>query len=216
MAGDRHVTFYHGPKSRSSTTFTLLEELKADYEIKLLNIRTQEQRQPAYLAVNPMGKVPAIVHKGALVTEQGAVFLYLGDLYADSGLVPQMGDPLRGPYLRWIVYHGSSYEPAIVDRAQKHTGASRMLLPYGDFDTMFNTLVTQLSQGPYILGEKFTTADVLWSLALASGIKSGACPSAPVIEAYIARCTARDAFKKVVQRDNEYADAYKKAAAAAG
>jgi glutathione S-transferase len=97
------VTFFHSPQSRSAGTRALLEELGADYDLHVLNLKAGEQREPAYLAVNPMGKVPAIHHDGALVTEQPAVFIYLADLYPAAKLAPPLGDPLRGPYLRWMV-----------------------------------------------------------------------------------------------------------------
>ena len=96
MPSSRHVTLHHSPNTRSTGALILLEELGADYELNVLNMKTGEQRQAAYLAVNPMGKVPAVEHAGALVTEQGAVFLYLADLYPEAGLAPPIGDPLRG------------------------------------------------------------------------------------------------------------------------
>ena len=148
MPSSRHVTLHHSPNTRSTGALILLEELGADYELNVLNMKTGEQRQAAYLAVNPMGKVPAVEHAGALVTEQGAVFLYLADLYPEAGLAPPIGDPLRGPYLRWMVYYGSSFEPAVIDRALKREPAPASTNPYGDYDTMLATLTDQLAKGP--------------------------------------------------------------------
>ncbi len=82
-----------------------------------MNMRAGEQRQPAYLRVNPMGKVPAILHDGVLVTEQVAVYLYLADLFPEAGLTPSMGDWRRGPYLRWMAFYAGCFEPALVNRA---------------------------------------------------------------------------------------------------
>ena len=113
-----------------------------------------------------MGKVPAIVHDGALVTEQGAVYAYLADLYPEAGIAPAIGDPLRGPYLRWLFYYGSSFEPALIDKAMKREPAPPSTSPYGDYDTMLKTLTDQLATGPWLLGERFTAADVLWGTAL--------------------------------------------------
>ena len=155
------VTFFHSPNTRSSGAFALLEELDADYDLHLLNMKAGEQRQPAYLAINPMGKVPALRHGDALVAEQGAVFLYLADLFPAAGLAPSIGDPLRGPYLRWLFFYGSSFEPAIVDRAMKREPAAPSTSPYGDYDTMLKTLTDQLAKGSYLLGERFSAADVL-------------------------------------------------------
>ena len=117
MSADRHVTLFHSPNTRSTGVLILLEELGADYELNLVDMKANEQRAAAYLAINPMGKVPAILHRGALVTEQVAIFLYLADLYPEAGLAPPIGDALRGPYLRWMVFYGSCFEPAVVDRA---------------------------------------------------------------------------------------------------
>ncbi len=117
--------------------------------------------------LNPMGKVPAILHNpGALITEQAAVFIYLADLFPEKGLAPAIGDALRGPYLRWMVFYGSCFEPAVVDRAMKREPAPASTSPYGDYDTMMGTLTDQLAKGPYILGERFSAADVLWGGAL--------------------------------------------------
>src|SRR5258708_6587688 len=113
------LVFWHSPNTRSTGARILLEELGAPHEMRVLNVKTGEQRKAAYLAVNPLGKVPAIVHDGALVTEQGAIFLYLADLFPVAALAPAIGDPLRGPYVRWLVYYGSSFEPAMIDRGFK-------------------------------------------------------------------------------------------------
>src|SRR3569833_2172166 len=108
-----NLVFYHSPNTRSGGTRILLEELGADHEMVVLNMKAGEQRKPEYMAVNPLGKVPAIVHDGVLITEQGAIFIYLADLFAEAGLAPPIGDPQRGPYLRFLVYYGSSFEPAV-------------------------------------------------------------------------------------------------------
>jgi glutathione S-transferase len=160
MTSNRQVTFFHSPNTRSTGALVLLDELGADYKLHALNMKAGEQRKPEYLAINPMGKVPAIRHGDALVTEQAAVFMYLADLYPEAGLAPAMGDPLRGPYLRWMVYYGSCFEPAVVDKAMKREPAPPSTCPYGDYDSMLKTLTDQLEKGPYLLGEKFTAADV--------------------------------------------------------
>src|SRR6201994_3989730 len=99
MSDSRKLVFFHSPNTRSAGARILLEELGAPYEMHVLNMKAGEQRQADYLKVNPMGKVPAILHGDALVTEQVAVFIYLADLFPEAGLAPGLGDPLRGPYL---------------------------------------------------------------------------------------------------------------------
>ncbi|MEO8997869.1 MAG: glutathione S-transferase family protein [Rhodanobacter sp.] len=197
------VTFFHAPQSRSGGTRALLEELGVDYDLHVLNLKTGEQRQPEYLAINPMGKVPAIHHGDALITEQPAVFMYLADLYPEAKLAPPIGDPLRGPYLRWLVFYGSCFEPAVIDKSLQREPAAPMTLPYGDFDTMLKTLTDQLEQGPYLLGETFSAADVLWGTALNWTTMFKLVPELPVIRAYIDRVLTRPAMQRAAAKDTE-------------
>jgi glutathione S-transferase len=166
MTASDTVTLYHAPNSRSSAALTLLEELRAPYRLHVLNLNAGEQRKPAYLAINPMGKVPAVTHSIALITEQVAIFIYLADLFSSAGLAPQIGDPLRGPYLRWLAFYGACFEPAVGDRALKREPAPQRMSAYGDYDSVLATVVGQLRKGPYMLGERFSAADVLWGTAL--------------------------------------------------
>lgn len=208
MTSDRKVTLYHSPNTRSSGALILLEELGVPYDLHVLNMKAGEQRAPAYLAVNPMGKVPAVRDGDAVITEQGAVFIYLADRYPQAGLAPAIGDPLRGPYLRWLVYYGSSFEPAVVDRAMKREAGSTAMSPYGDFDTMLKTLTDQLAKGPYLLGTKFTAADVLWGTALGWTTRFKIVPELPVIMDYVARVGARPAVARARAKDAELAAAH--------
>lgn len=203
MTSESKVTLYHSPNTRSSAALTLLEELGAPFELKVLNMKAGEQREAAYLAINPMGKVPALMHDGALITEQPAVFIYLADLFPEAGLAPAIGDPLRGPYLRWMVFYGSCFEPALIDRAMKREPAATATSPYGDYDTMLKTLTDQLAKGPYLLGDRFSAADVLWGTALAWTTAFELVPMLPVIQVYIERVTARPAVTRVKARDAE-------------
>ena len=207
MSTDRKVTLFHSPRTRSSGALTLLEEIGAPYDLHVVNMKAGEQRRPDYLAVNPMGKVPAVRHGDALITEQVAIYLYLADLFPESGLAPAIGDPWRGPYLRWMVYYGSSFEPAVVDRAQKREPAPAAMSPYGDFDTMLKTLTDQLGKGSYILGERFTAADVLWGTALGWTTMFKLVPELPVIKAYIERVGSRPAVARAREKDAKLAAA---------
>ena len=202
---DRHVTLFHAPQSRSAGALILLEELGADYELHVLDLKKGQSRQPAYLAVNPMGKVPAIVHRGALVAEQGAVYLYLGDLYPEARLAPAIGDPLRGPFLRWLFFYGSAFEPALIDRSMKREPAAASTSPYGDWDTMLATLTDQLAKGPFLLGERFTAADVLWGTALRWTTMFKLVPESPVVTGYMARVAARPAAARAAKIDADIA-----------
>lgn len=196
----KHVTLFHCTHSRSGGVLALLEELQADYELRVLDMRAGEQRQPEYLKINPMGKVPAILHDGALVTEQVAIYIYLADLYAESGMAPAIGDPLRGPYLRWIAFYGSCFEPALIDKSLKQAPPPSMS-PYGDYDTVLATLASQLEQGPYLLGDTYSAADVLWGSALNWTTMFELVPRTPLIAAYIERVTQRPRYQASVAKD---------------
>ena len=202
MNDDNPILFY-APRTRASSVLTLLEELDVPYELRVLNFQLGEQRKPAYLAVNPLGKVPAIVHNGALVTELGAIFIYLADAFPQKGLAPAIGDALRGPYLRWLVFYGSAFEPAIVDRSMKREPAPASRSPYGDFDGVMALINAQLTQGPYLFGERFTAADILWGGALRWTIGFGLVRESAHISAYVERVTSRPSFARVAQTDEE-------------
>lgn len=215
MMLDSSVTLFHAPQTRSTGVVVLMEELGAPYKLQVLNMKAGEQRQAAYLAINPMGKVPAVLHLGQLVTEQAAIYLYLADLYPQAGLAPAIGEPLRGPYLRWMVMYGSCLEPAAVDRAMKREPASQGMCPYGDYDSLMATINSQLACGPYLLGERFSAADVLWGSALQWLTQFGLVTATPAIQAYVARIASRPAAQKVAARDAELAAEHAAAAAPA-
>ena len=195
------VTFFHAPQTRSGATRALIEELGVDVDMHVLNLKTGDTRKPAYVAINPMGKVPAIRHGDALITEQPAVMMYLADLYPEAKLAPPLGDRLRGPYLRWMVFYGSCFEPAVVDKSMKREPAPASSSPYGDFDTMLGTLTDQLDRGEYLLGETFSAADVLYGTALNWMTQFKLVPELPVIRAYIERVTSRPAMQRAAAAD---------------
>ena len=201
------ITLYHCPHSRSTSAIMLLEELKAPYQLHVMNMRNGENREPAYLSVNPMGKVPAIRHDDAIVTEQVAIYIYLADLFPDAKLAPPIGDPLRGPYLRWMAFYGSCFEPALIDRWLKREVEDKKTTGYGNFDDVFSALMGQLSNGPYLLGERFTALDVLWGGALTWMVAFGLLPKRQEITDYVALVQSRPAAVFAKQKDQELAAA---------
>lgn len=207
------ILFHHAPNSRSGATLMLLEELGAQYDMHVMDLTRGEQRQPAYMKINPMGKVPAIEHLGGLVTERPAIFTYLADLFPDAGLAPGLGDPLRGPYLRWLAFYGSSFEVAVVDRFMKHEPAPASICPYGGFDTVMDLVEAQVAPGPWLFGERFTAADILWASALDWTMKAGIVPRRDAFEAYVARLMARPAIMRAVTQDAALARSHMLAAA---
>ena len=202
------ITFFHSPQTRSSGVKVLLEELGAPYRLKVLNMRAGEHLDAAFLAVNPIGKVPAILDGEALVSEQVAVFLHLADRFPAAGLAPAVDDPQRGPYLRWMVYYASAFEPAVVDRAMQREPGARAMSPYGSYDLVMQTIVEQLRAGPYLLGRRFSAADVLWGMALSWTVMFGLVPKEPEILRYIEAFGARASVRKVGAEDAELAAAH--------
>jgi glutathione S-transferase len=199
------ITLYYSPQTRATGARVLLEELGAPYDLHVINMKAGEQRQPAYLAINPLGKVPAIRHGHALVTEQVAITIYLADLFPQAGLTPALDDIRRGPYLRWIAYYGSSFEPALIDKFLKREPAPMGQSPYADYDTMLGALESQLANGPYLFGEQITAADILWGIALKWTMMFAIVPQKDVFVRYAERITSRPAFQRVTAADDEMA-----------
>lgn len=205
MTDPHRLTLFYSPQTRATGARVLLEELGASYDLHVLNMKAGEQREPAYLAINPLGKVPAIRHRGALVTEQVAITVYLADLFPQAGLAPALNDPLRGPYLRWIAYYGSSFEPAVVDKFMRREPAPVAMSPYADYDTMLGALEAQLAKRPYLLGDRFTAADVLWGMAFNWTMTFGLVPKKDAFVRYAERIMSRPAFQRINASDAEMA-----------
>ena len=198
---DDAIILFHAPQSRSTGALVLLEELGAPYTLKILNMKAGEQREPAYLAINPLGKVPAVLHRGTLVTEQVAIFIYLADLFPAADLAPALNDRQRGAYLRWLVFYAACYEPGLVDTAMKREPAPTAMSPYGSFATVLEILFAQLKASPYLLGDRMCAADTLWGHALGWGMQFGLVePNSTAVD-YVARITERTAALKMAESD---------------
>jgi glutathione S-transferase len=197
------VTLYSNPMSRGRIVHCLLEELGAPYEIKPVDLAKGEQKSPSFLAVNPMGKVPAIMHRGVVVTETAAICVYLADAFFSAGLAPALDDPARGTYLRWFFFGAGCFEPAIVDRALnrppvEHTGA----LGYGTYERTLDTLEAALTPGPYILGARFSAVDVYVGAQIHYALMTKAIEPRPVFQHYADRYAARPATERVMKGAN--------------
>jgi glutathione S-transferase len=195
------ITLFHSPQTRSTGALSLLEELRAPYSLHVLDMKAGQNREAAFLAVNPMGKVPAILHGDVLVTEQVAIGIYLADLFPEAGITPAIGDALRGPYLRWYAFYGSSFEPALIDKATQRAPCPVAMSPYGSVESTVQTVVQQLAKGPWMLGEKFTAVDVLWGTALSWMTGFGLVESVGPVKAYVERWNARPVVKTVADID---------------
>ncbi len=133
---DRELVFYMAPNSRAGIVHWMLEELGVPYRTEVLNLKKAEHKAPGYLAINPMGKVPAIKHGDTVVTEAAAICCYLADAFPQAGLAPALDDPQRGTYLRWMFFAPSCIEPAMGDKAFQRPPAPASTVGYGDFDTV--------------------------------------------------------------------------------
>ena len=202
------LTLYHAAPSRSSIIRWMLEEIGEPYEVKLLSLSKGDNRAPDYLAVNPMGKVPALRHGDAVITEAAAICAYLADEFPRAKLNVPLGDPRRGPYLKWLFFGPSCIEPAMADRAfPRKEEARRAALGYGDFDTVINVVADAVARGPYILGEQFTAADVVIGSTLRFGMLFKLLPERPEFTTYAGRLAQRPALRRAETKDKELAAA---------
>ena len=201
MAG---LTLYHASPSRSSIVLWMLDEVGEPYDVHLLSLSKDENRTPEYLSVNPMGKVPAIRHGDTVVTEVAAICTYLADEFPAAKLNVSIGSPRRGVYLKWLFFGPGCIEPAVIDRAApRKEEARRGMLGYGDFDTTMNTVAAAVAQGPWLLGEQFTAADVIIGANIRWGMIFRTIPERPEFTAYAGRIAARPAAQRAEAKDKE-------------
>jgi glutathione S-transferase len=201
-------TLYHAAPSRSSITRWMLEEIGEPYDIHLLNLSRGDNRTPEYLAINPMGKVPALKHGDTVITEAAAICAYLADEFPRAKLNVPIGTPRRGAYLKWLFFGPSCIEAAIMDRAfPRKEEARRAALGYGDFDTVMDVTAKALAKGPYLMGDQFTAADVIIGSTLRWGVMFKMLPERPEFTAYADRLAARPALQRAEAQDKELAAA---------
>jgi glutathione S-transferase len=202
------LTLYHAAPSRSSIVRWMLEELGEPYDLHVLSLAKGEQLAPDYLTVNPMGKVPALKHGDAIITEAAAICTYLADEFPHARLNIPVGDPRRGAYLKWLFFGPSCIEPAIIDRAApRKEEARRGMLGYGDFDTVMDVVARAVAKGLYIVGEQFTAADVVIGSGLRWGMMFNLIPKRPEFAAYVARLEQRPALQRATALDQALAAA---------
>ncbi|MEA2935723.1 MAG: glutathione S-transferase [Variibacter sp.] len=200
------LTLYHASPSRSSIALWMLEEVGEPYDIRLLNLQKEEQRKPDYLAINPMGKVPALKHGDAVITEVAAICTYLADAFPKVNLAVPVGSPRRGLYLKWLFFGPGCLEPAVTDRAApRRDDPRRGMLGYGDFDTTMNVVAKAVEKGPWLMGEQFTAADVVIGANIRWGMMFKMIPERPEFTAYAQRIAARPAAQRAQAKDEELA-----------
>ena len=202
------LTLYHASPSRSSIVLWMLEELGEPYDIKLIKLSAGDNMKLDYLAINPMGKVPALKHGDTVITEVAAICAYLADEFPQKKLNIPPGSPRRGVYLKWLFFGPGCVEPAMIDRAApRKEAARRAMLGYGDFDTCMNVLAKAVAQGPWMMGEQFTAADVVIGSTIRWGTLFKLLPERAEFAAYSARIAARPAAQRAQAKDKELAAA---------
>ena len=190
------LTLFHAPKSRSTRMIWLLEELGAPYTVKTVDVvrPTGGARDPAN--PHPHGQVPALVDDGALITESAAIALYLTDRFREQPMGPAVGDPLRGPYLTWLAYYAGVLEPVITARWSGRAGDAENAA-YAIIDAQ---LTAALARGPWLLGDDFSAADILF-ISLLQFARQMLPPHA-VYDDWLARAQARPALTRALLKDD--------------
>jgi glutathione S-transferase len=193
------IVFYHWPRSRARMVHWMLEEVGVPYRVQLINLEQGEHKTPAFLAVNPMGKLPVIVHRGTVITETGAIITFLADEYPAAGLAPPVGEPARGAYLRWMFFAAACVDPAMIDRMLERPVPERVgAVGYGRYEHVLDVLEKTLTPGPYLQGERFSAADLYLGSQLGFGLMTKALEPRPAFQAYLARVTARPAYARAL------------------
>jgi glutathione S-transferase len=197
------IVFYHNPMSRAQIVHWMLEEIRAPYRVELLSFDKREHKTAAFLAVNPMGKLPTIVHRNTIVTESAAICAYLADAFPAARLAPGNEEPARGTYFRWMFFGAGCVEPAVVDRMLGRPSERTNALGYGTYDDTLNTLEKALTPGPYLLGDRFSAADVYIGSQVGFAMMTKAIEPRPVFQNYHARLAERPAYKRFSGQSEE-------------
>ena len=192
------MKLYWCPKTRAVRALWMLEELGQPYQRVLIDIRDPAARaDPAFRAASPMGKVPALEDGATRLWDSGAICAYLADQYPGAGLAPPIGHPDRGAYLQWLMYTNSVIEPAMAEKFSQ-APVSTVAHGWGSFELMLETLRQGLERGPWILGERFSAADVLLGMSCHFLRQFGAVKDEPRLFAYADRCAARPALQRAL------------------
>lgn len=212
-----NLVLYHVAPTRSSRVHWMLEELAQPYTLKVLDRKKGENQTPEYLKLNPAGKVPTLVHNGVAITEASAICCYLADAFPEAGLNIPLNNKLRGIYLQWLFYGPSCIEPVIIDqrfpRAEIKDVAPEMvrgMLGWGNLETVLKVLTLSLTNKEYIVGDKFTAADVIIGGGIRWGMFTKVFPEIPEFKSYIERLSARPAYQRANQKDRELSQAQTK------
>lgn len=193
------IQFYHAVPSRGLLVHWLLEELGVEYQLNQLNLENLEHKTPEYLAINPLGKVPALVHEQTVLTETAAICLYLAETFGDGRFAVPTGHADRGAFLRWLFFAPVTAEPSIIMSALGQQGAGDSgYQPFADLSEVTQVMIAALSEREFILDDRFTAADVMLGSTINWGLNlMPVLPQHPVLVDYWARLSARPAWQVV-------------------
>ena len=194
------VILYYNPMSRAQIAHLMLEEVGAPYRLELVSFAKAEHKTAAFLALNPMGKLPTIVHRGVTVTEAPAICAYLADAFPQAKLAPPVDDPRRGTYYRWLFFAASCVEYASLDKALGRAPGVASRIGYGSYDDTLKAIERAIQPGPWILGEQFTAADVYLGAQLQWGMMTKSIEARPAFTAYTAQLARRPGFQRYQQQ----------------
>jgi glutathione S-transferase len=194
------ITLYHHPFSRAAGVVWALEEVGQPYELTFVDLMKGAHKEPKFLKLNPMGKLPTLTDGDAVITEGAAIDLYLADRYALGKLAPAVDDPRRGTYLRWSFFAPSVIEPGSMARAQKWDFKPGQA-GWGDYDAMIAAISGAVASGPFLLGEMFSMADVILGGTIRYMTMFGMMQPTPEIAAYLANINARPALQRADQKN---------------
>lgn len=197
------IVFYTNPMSRGRIVRWMLEELGQPYRTEVLDYGTT-MKAPAYRAINPMGKVPAIRHRGVTVTECAAICAYLADAYPEAGLAPAFDDPARGAFLRWMFFAAGPVDAAVTARSLGWQAPPERqgMVGYGSYEQMVDALETAVETGPFILGDRFSAADVYVGSQIGWGLQFKTLPDRETFKAYAGRIMSRPAAIRAREMDD--------------
>jgi glutathione S-transferase len=197
------LVFYTNPQSRGRIVRWMLEEIGHPYKTEVMDYAST-MKAPAYLAVNPMGKVPALRHGDAVVTETAAICAYLADAFPQAKLAPLSGDRMRAPYYRWMFFAAGPVEAAISNKALNFVvpPERERMIGYGTLANTMNALESAVSNGKYLLGDDFSAADVYVGSAIGFGMMFGTMEKRPVFEQYWQRLSGRPAYSRAKELDD--------------
>ncbi|MBO9709193.1 MAG: glutathione S-transferase family protein [Caulobacter sp.] len=209
------LVFYTNPMSRGRIVRWMLEEVGAPYRTEVLDYAST-MKAPAYLAINPMGKVPAITHRGVTVTEGAAICAYLADAFPEAGLAPDVRSPERGTYYRWLMFGCGPVEAAVTNKSLgvEVPPERRASAGYGCLEDTLNALESAVAGKTFIVGDRFSAADVYVGAQIGWGMMFGTIEKRPAFEAYWAGISQRPAAKRASEIDDALIAKAKEAAGA--